>query len=232
MTTLHTYSPSGRPVNAARHVSACKVASGLLAFESLEPLFDDARAQDTKRKRAVTNHSDLVIAVALHRDRDAFRELFDYFAPRLRSFLQRRGADGAEAEEIVQETMVRVWRKAEKFNPDKAAASTWIFTIGRNAHIDMVRRAGRPEIDTDDPTYLPEPEADPVARIAQGQDASRVRAAMNELPKEQRDILMLAYFEDKPHGRIAEQLEIPLGTVKSRIRLAFKRLRADLGENE
>ncbi|MEQ9490069.1 MAG: sigma-70 family RNA polymerase sigma factor [Alphaproteobacteria bacterium] len=180
----------------------------------------------------MTNHSDLVIAVAKHRDREAFRELFDYFAPRLRSFIQRRGADGAEAEEIVQETMVRVWRKAEKFNPDKAAASTWIFTIGRNAHIDLVRRTGRPEIDTDDPTFLPEPETDAVTRIAQGQDAGRIRNAMSGLPKEQRDILMLAYFEDKPHGRIAEQLDIPLGTVKSRIRLAFKRLRADLGEDE
>ncbi len=218
-------------ISAADAAVACNVLAGLLASERPLPNGSHAGLWTVDRKEIVNSHSDLVVAVAKRRDRAAFRELFDHFAPRLRSFILRRGADMAVAEEVVQEAMVRVWRKADKFDPDKASASTWIFTIGRNAHIDIVRRVGRPEIDANDPTFQPEPEPDALTRIAQGQNAGRVRTALTGLPGEQREILMLAFFEDKPHGRIAEELDLPLGTVKSRIRLAFKRLRSELEED-
>lgn len=178
------------------------------------------------------SHADLLVSVGQSQDREAFRLLFEYFAPRLTSFMLRRGASHAAAEEIVQEAMVKVWRKASKYDPAKASASTWIFTVGRNVHIDVLRKADRPELDPDDPALVPDAEPDAVARLSMGQDATRIRAAMAKLPDDQRQILLLAFFEEKPHSRIAEELKIPLGTVKSRIRLAFKRMRAEIGDDE
>lgn len=171
-----------------------------------------------------------LLAVGADRDKQAFGHLFDHFAPRLKSFMLRRGADGGLAEEVVQEAMINVWRKAHLFDPAKAAPSTWIFTIGRNVHIDLVRRATRPELDPDDPGLVPEAAPDAPALISRDQNAVLVGRAIAALPGEQRDVLKMAFFEEKPHREIAEELDIPLGTVKSRIRLALKRMRDELGE--
>lgn len=173
-----------------------------------------------------------LVAVSRKQDREAFKVLFDHFAPRLKSFMLRRGADDGLAEEVVQEAMINVWRKAHLFDPAKASASTWIFTIGRNVHIDLVRRAKRPELDPEDPELMPAAAPEATAEISREQDAKLVREAMKDLPAEQIAVLKMAFFEEKPHREIAEELNIPLGTVKSRIRLAFKRMREELDDNE
>ena len=169
--------------------------------------------------------SDLVVAVGLRRDRTAFAGLFAHFAPRLKAYLMRSGSNAATAEELVQEVMVTLWRRAETFDPAQANASTWVFTIARNKRIDLIRRERRPEFDPEDPALVPaaEPAADHT--VAAIQDSARLRAALTELPAEQQDILRMAYFEDLPHSAIAERCDMPLGTVKSRIRLALTRLR-------
>jgi RNA polymerase sigma-70 factor (ECF subfamily) len=172
----------------------------------------------------------LVLAVARQRDKDAFKELFDHFAPRVKGYLMRQGAGAAVAEDLAQEAMLTLWRKAALFDPEKAAASTWIFTIARNLRIDAIRKERRPEIDADDPTFLPQAErlADESMDWAQAED--RLRLALAGLPQEQAQIIELSFLADKPHSAIARELGLPLGTVKSRIRLAMARLRTALGD--
>lgn len=188
------------------------------------------------QQRAVTSPEQsrrleaLVLAIARHRDRSAFIELFGHFAPRLKAFMLRGGADPETAEEIVQEAMITVWNKAEQFDPARAALSTWIFTIARNKRIDMLRRQVRPEIDPLDLAVIgQEPAAD--ARLALAQASADLRGSIALLPAEQRQVLHLAFFEDKSHGDISAELGLPLGTVKSRIRLALARLRGMVGEH-
>jgi RNA polymerase sigma-70 factor (ECF subfamily) len=172
----------------------------------------------------------LVERVAQHRDRSAFVQLFDHFAPRLKAFMLRGGADAETAEEIAQEAMIVVWNKAAQFDRTRAALSTWIFTIARNKRIDMLRREIRPDID---PLDMPGPEAESDAAdvVALGQAATDLRGSIAQLPEEQRQVLHLAFFEDKSHGAISVELNLPLGTVKSRIRLALARLRGMMGDH-
>jgi len=172
----------------------------------------------------------LLVAVAERQDRAAFHALFEYFAPRLKAFLHRQGTSSDMAEEVVQETMVNVWRKAKQFDPAKASASTWIFTISRNLRIDLLRKANRPEPDMNDPALVPDPAPRPLEAISRAQENSRLKKAVAGLPPEQQEVLHLAFFEEKAHTIVAEELGIPLGTVKSRIRLAFRRIRSELGE--
>jgi RNA polymerase sigma-70 factor (ECF subfamily) len=172
--------------------------------------------------------NDLVVAVARDRDRTAFSALFGYFAPRLKGYLMRLGVNGTQADELVQEVMLMVWRRAETFDPDQSSASTWIFTIARNKRIDGIRRERRPEFDPEDPVLVPDaPEAADKA-IETTQETARLRLAIARLPAEQGELLRMAYFEDKPHSLIAEQQGLPLGTVKSRLRLAMVRLRKEM----
>jgi len=165
---------------------------------------------------------DLIARVAGGRDRAAFSLLFDHFAPRLKAFLLRQGA-GSAAEELVQEAMLTVWRRAESFDPRQATASTWIFTIARNKRIDLLRRERRPELDPNDPMLVPENES-AERSLADRQEATLVRRAMEQLPPEQATLVRMAYFEDKVHTAIADETGLPLGTVKSRLRLALQRL--------
>ena len=174
----------------------------------------------------------MMTAVGRDRDKTAFQELFRHFAPRLQGFLQGSGSDLQSAKEICQETMVSVWRSAHLFDPRKAAVSTWIFTIARNARADHVRRARRPEPDMSDPAVVPDPEPQPHDIVSREQQATRLRALLAELPEEQQSVLRLAFFDEKTHTAVAEELGIPLGTVKSRIRLALGHLRSALGEEE
>ena len=175
---------------------------------------------------------DRLLAVGRDRDRAAFAALFGHFAPRLKAYLRRQGCDAAGAEELVQEVMLLVWRRAETYDPAQASASTWVFTIARNKRIDVLRREQRPEIDPDDPALVPAlvPDRPESAdrRLETRQSAGRLREALKDLPPEQADLLRLAYFEDKPHSVISAERGIPLGTVKSRLRLAMERLRKAL----
>lgn len=167
---------------------------------------------------------DLLARVAAQ-DRDAFRCLFEHFAPRIKAYLIRTGSTAQQAEELAQEAMLTVWRKASLFDAGKASAATWVFTIARNLRIDMTRRERHPGWDPADPSLRPdEPEgADRELQIRQ--DTQTVRRALEALPSDQALIVMLSFYSEKPHSQIAAELKIPLGTVKSRIRLAMARLK-------
>ncbi|MEI7713759.1 MAG: sigma-70 family RNA polymerase sigma factor [Rhodospirillales bacterium] len=174
------------------------------------------------------DHAAHIRAVASSADRSAFGALFRHFAPRVKTLLMRAGASAASAEEIAQETMLTVWRKAAQFDADRASAATWIFTIARNLRIDILRREHHPD------TLLPDqieqvddgPRADEV--LLAGERDLRVRAAMASLSREQIEVVRAAFFLDKPHAEIERDLNIPLGTVKSRLRLAMAKLRGAL----
>ncbi len=170
----------------------------------------------------------LLVAVAADRDRAAFGALFDHFAPRVKAYLLRLGASPALAEDLAQEALLSLWRKAHLFDPAKASAATWLFTIARNLRIDAIRRERRPELSPEDFMTEAEPMADD--GLAQADDEARLRAALKQLPADQIQVVELSFFADKPHSQIAAELDIPLGTVKSRLRLAMARLKRGLGE--
>ncbi len=179
-------------------------------------------------ERERNRFSDLMERVAQFKDRAAYGELFSYYGPRVKAYLLRLGADDALAEELAQDVMVIVWRKAELFDRTQASVSTWLFRIARNKRIDAIRRTKKPELDPNDPLLLP---SSPVAADAQISGAQRdflVRQAMVDLPEEQKILLRQAFYEGLSHREIAEQSGTPLGTVKSRLRLAFLKLRAKL----
>lgn len=174
-------------------------------------------------------HDGLIEAIAQQQDRQAFLMLYQFYAPRVKAYLIRLG--GADiAEETAQDVMLTVWRKADMFQADKASASTWIFTIARNLFIDRRRRERRPEFDPTDPLAATESEPAADYVLSSRESEQRIRAAMSALPQDQATIITMAFFEDKPHSAIAAELKLPLGTVKSRLRLAFVRLRGALGE--
>jgi RNA polymerase sigma-70 factor (ECF subfamily) len=173
---------------------------------------------------------ELLVSVARERDRQAFEALFVYFGPRIKGYLFRIGARGALAEDLVQEAMLTVWRKAALFDPAKASAGTWIFTIARNLRVDAIRRERRPDFDPEDPAFVPEAEPAADEALTRRDDDERLRAAIVLLPPEQAEVVRLSFFADKPHSEIAKELGLPLGTVKSRLRLAMARIRAAMGD--
>jgi RNA polymerase sigma factor (sigma-70 family) len=179
---------------------------------------------------SMNQHAQWVEAIALRQDRQAFIALFEHFAPRLKGFLLSGGAGMEQVDEIVQEVMLIVWRRAGSYRPERAAVSTWIFTIARNRRIDRIRRTRRPELDPEDdslrPTAMPAPDDDAVLR----QRAARLRAALSTLPADQAEVIQRAWLEGIPQAQVAEELQLPVGTVKSRLRLAMSRLRAALEE--
>ena len=164
-----------------------------------------------------------IAAVRDHRDTQAFAALFDHFAPRVKSFIMRNGTPPDVAEECAQDTMVTLWHKAHLFDPTKASASTWIFTIARNRHIDMIRRAKRPE--PEDLPWGPEQDPDQADVIGLQQETEHLSVALAKLPAKQRELIEKAYLGELTHSQIAAQTGLPLGTIKSRIRLALDRLR-------
>jgi RNA polymerase sigma-70 factor (ECF subfamily) len=172
----------------------------------------------------------LLIRVAQLRDRTAFQKLFVYFAPRLKAYLMRQGASAQVAEDLAQEAMLVLWRKAVLFDPGKAGATTWMFTIARNLRIDAIRREKRPEIDPNDPALVPDDDPAADDEIVRAETDARLREALTVLPREQIEVVEMSFFADKPHSVIAKELGLPLGTVKSRLRLAMGRLRNALGE--
>ncbi len=178
--------------------------------------------------------SEAIVAIAERGDRAAFASLFDHFAPRVKSYMLRLGAAPEAAEELAQETLLIVWRRAAGFDPTRAAASTWIFTIARNLRFDALRKSRRAAIDQ--PAFAAEVQpvapAWPDAALCALQDEDRVDRALDQLPADQARVVRLAYFSDHPHSEIAAELGLPLGTVKSRLRLAMGRLRALLGAAE
>lgn len=174
----------------------------------------------------------LVEAIAQRADKAAFAALFKHFAPKIKGYLIKIGTDRGQAEELTQEVMLTVWRKAATFDRAQASVSTWLFTIARNRRIDAVRRERRPELDPSDPLLVPDEPAAPDERIDAMRREERVARALKTLPKEQADLVREAFYLAKSHSEIAEETKIPLGTVKSRLRLAFTRLRKALEGDE
>lgn len=169
--------------------------------------------------------ADLLHRIATASDREAFRQLYQTYGPRVKAYMLKQGADSATAEELAQETLLTVWRKAPLFAGDRGNATTWIFSIARNLRIDRLRREGvwqelpqaHESIASDEPA--------PDEAVSGRQRQERVQAALAVLPAEQREVIELAYIEGLSHSEIAARLSIPAGTVKSRMRLAYDRLR-------
>jgi len=170
------------------------------------------------------DHDRLIQAVARDRDREAFAALFDHFAPRLKAYLMRSGAPPAAADDFAQDAMLTVWRKAELFDPARARAATWIFTIARNRRIDALRRDSRPLPVPEISLSASDPER-PDDLLEARQDEGRVRAALRDLKPDQIEVIQMAFFQDLTHAEVAQSLALPLGTVKSRIRNAMIKLR-------
>lgn len=167
----------------------------------------------------------LILRIAAERDRQAFALLYRHVAPRLKAFLIRSGLAANTAEEIAQEVMLAVWRKASYFDPARAGASTWIFTIARNLRIDHLRRARAGSAAEAGPAWDTDAGPSGEALLMASEREARVRAAVQALSEEQAAVLRLSFFGDKAHAEIARELALPLGTVKSRVRLALARLR-------
>lgn len=173
--------------------------------------------------------AELVERVARDRDTQAFAVLFEYFAPRLNGYLQQLGLNPALSEDLAQEVMGVLWHKAHLFDPARSSLSTWLFRIARNRRIDLARRDKSRKLDPDDPTLWPAEMGEaPDQGIDAARSAERVQAALQGIPEEQRELLRLAYFLGLSQSEIAERTGLPLGTVKSRFRLAFTKLRAAL----
>ena len=164
-----------------------------------------------------------VIRIREAQDQAAFAELFRHFAPRIKAFLMRSGADAALAEECAQEVMATLWHKAHMFDPSRATVATWIFTIARNRKIDALRKQNRPE--PEDLPWGPEAEPDQADILTLQQETRALGQALADLPAKQRELIERAYFGDLSHSEIAAETGLPLGTIKSRIRLALDRLR-------
>lgn len=161
--------------------------------------------------------------IAERRDQAAFAVLFAHFAPRVKGFLIRSGLGEAQAEDCTQEVMAVLWQKAGLFDPARATVATWVFTIARNRRIDLLRKQARPE--PEDLPWGPEPEPEQAEALGRQQEAERLATALAELPQAQRDLVEAAYFGDLSQSEIAEKTGLPLGTVKSRLRLALEKLR-------
>ncbi len=173
--------------------------------------------------------SDLLSRIANDRSDEAFRSLFKEYAPRVRHYMLRQGAEPDLADELAHETLVTVWRKAALYSAEKGSPATWIFTIARNLRIDRIRRQ-RPwqELTDEHAASIPSSDEPADSMVEQQQRQVRVQAALRDLPPEQVEVVTLAFIEGLPHSEIAERLSLPLGTVKSRIRLAYSKLRGAL----
>lgn len=173
--------------------------------------------------------SDLIDRIARDRSSEAFGALFREYRPRIKAFMQRQGADAATADDLAQETLLTVWNKAVMYSGAKGSLSNWIFTIARNLRIDRLRRETPWQELTPTHAEMLESETERPDDILSGsQRQARVQQALANLPPEQREVLVLAYVEALPHSEIAARLSLPLGTVKSRVRLAYQKIRAAL----
>lgn len=172
-----------------------------------------------------TSMTELLQRVAAGGDADAYLKLFQSYAPRVKSYMIRQGADAGTAEELAQETLLTVWRKAALYSGEKGSATTWIFTIARNLRIDRLRRevpwqelpGGHDEEASSD--------TPPDEQVSEKERSARVQAALAELPPDQHEVVVLSYIEGLSHSEIADRLGVPLGTVKSRMRLAYQKVR-------
>jgi RNA polymerase sigma-70 factor (ECF subfamily) len=190
------------------------------------------REQRPMNEPEVPDFGTLIQAVAREGDREAFGVLFDHFAPRVMQYLRRSGVLAERAEELAQEVLLTVWRKASYFDPARAGASTWIFVIARNLRLDDLRGERRLKPSPQDLIDLVPEQPQPDALLSVEQREAGLRRAILKLSDDQARVIRESYFQDKPHAAIASELGIPLGTVKSRLRLALGRLRELMKDNQ
>lgn len=188
-----------------------------------------ARSSTEAAAPAPEAQGELLVATAAG-DKAAFSGLFLHFAPRVKALLIRAGSPPEVADEIVQDVMLTVWRKAGEYDRSRASAAAWIFTIARNRRIDLLRHERRPEIDPNDPELRPADPEDAESALQRAEIGARLRDAIGTLPREQEEALAATFFNDRSYGDYAAQSGLPLGTVKSRLRLAIERLRVQLKE--
>jgi len=194
--------------------------------------FHTDELQPRRKFRAAKGYEldDLLTAVGAYRDDEAFTALFDHFRPRVHAQMLRFGLAPFAAADVTQDVMETIWRKAHLFDRRKSAASTWVFHIARNRRIDVSRRSRESSYALEDFFAIPDSAEPSDDRIAAAQREERVRAALDVLPQEQFALVKLAFFDGLSHSTIAQRLRLPLGTVKSRLRLAFSRLRRFLDD--
>ncbi len=169
-----------------------------------------------------------LIRVAEHRDKAAFASLFQHFGPRIKGFMMRKGADGELAEDLAQDTMITVWRKAHMYSADKGSVSTWIFTIARNRRIDWARKLKGMQFSDIADVEQASDDAGADEIVLGQQEAETVKAAVDRLPEDQKQVISMAFMEDLTQQEISTRLDVPLGTVKSRMRLAYQKLSKSL----
>lgn len=170
----------------------------------------------------------LANAVAVNRDQKAFGELFDYFSPRIKSYFIQLGAVPEHAEDMSQDVMSALWHKAHLFDSSKSSLSTWLFRVARNRRIDLLRRDRSALIDVNDPIFVPPEPISPDDYVEEEERDEHVRRALSLLQDKHADIIRMSFFLGLSHSQIAEKSGLPLGTVKSRIRVAFQKLRETL----
>jgi RNA polymerase sigma factor (sigma-70 family) len=224
--TLAIYPLSGPCENGAlpaRRYFASRIRSGKLKVKTDQEQAGVSSAEDV---------SGQIMAIAGSADMEAFQSLFQTYSPRIRAYLLKLTRNPQASEDLMQETMLAIWRKAAQYDPARGPASAWIFTIARNIWIDAWRKQRRPELDPNDPALTAAPEPDAANLIEQRQSRDALHKAMQTLPKEQIELIRLSFFDEVSHSTIAKQLGLPIGTVKSRIRLAFGRLRTALEEGK
>ena len=180
--------------------------------------------------RRTDEWSECITLIAANQDRAAFTRLFRHFAPLIKAFaLAGSSLSASMADELVQEVMLKVWQKAGGFNPEKAAASTWVYTIARNCRTDMFRRLQKFDTPLAEEDVFPDQESEEPFALLQGRRIQeRVRQLMKGLPPDQMQILAKVYMEGKSHAEAAAELDLPLGTVKSRVRLAIQKLQIQI----
>ena len=180
--------------------------------------------------RRTDEWSECLTLIAENEDRAAFTRLFRHFAPLIKAFaLSGSSMSAAHADELVQEVMLKVWQKAKAFNPEKAAASTWVYTIARNCRTDMFRRLQKFDTPLSAEDFIPDQEGEePFAMLQSRRSGDRIRELMAQLPSDQAQILAKVYMEGKSHAEAAAELDLPLGTVKSRVRLAIQKLQVHM----
>jgi RNA polymerase sigma-70 factor (ECF subfamily) len=172
-----------------------------------------------------------LVAVSVSRDKKAFAKLFDYFAPKIKRFGIKQLGSEALAMELVQDTMTSVWKKAHLYHPSKGAATTWVYTVMRNASFDTLRKmkSNKEESISDELWPMIQEPGSAFGESFDHLEDKRIKRFIDTLPQAQKEILWGVYFQDLSQEQLAEQLNIPLGTVKSRLRLALQKLRVELG---
>jgi RNA polymerase sigma-70 factor (ECF subfamily) len=205
--------------------------AGSTGGEARDPSRSDAWRPPTGRR--TDEWSECLVLIAAKNDRAAYTRLFRHFAPLIKAFaLSGSALSATHADELVQEVMLKVWQKAGAFNPEKAAASTWVYTIARNCRTDMFRRLQKFDTPLAAEDFGPEhSDEEPFLQLQYRRSADRIRDMMGDLPPDQTQILAKVYMEGKSHAEAAAELDLPLGTVKSRVRLAIQKLQVQFERN-